>query len=248
MSSPIPPNWDLPAEFRERFGSRAGRQRVMHASGHLLIVLHAVPNPDEPDVREGVLFWRKPDGTWRSTGSNSTTIAPLRAHLESFDVVTDRLEEQVDRAKGATDWFGVLHTAAPLMRTIRNLSKTLQEARELAKGDRELIAMRDQAQELERTVELLHAHGRDGLDFTAAKNAEDSARASQHVSDAGHRLNLITAMFLPITALGSLLGINLVHGFERWHQPYTFWLVAIFAFAIGLAVRSTMPKPPPPSA
>jgi Mg2+ and Co2+ transporter CorA len=61
--------------------------------------------------------------------------------------------------------------------------------------------------------------------------------------EAGHRLNLITATFLPITALGTVLGMNLVHGLEAWHQPYTFWIVAAVAIVVGLVVRASLPKP-----
>lgn len=246
MSNPIPHNWDVPQVFRDRFGTRAGRQRVMHTDGHLLIVLHEVPDPDEPGERSAKLFWRKPDGSWRSTGSGATNIAPLRAHVESFDAAAEKLEDKVERAAKARDWFEVLHATAPLMRTARNLSKTLQEARELAKADKELIALRDQAQEVERAAELIHGHARDGLDFTVARNAEDNAIATQHVIESSHRLNLITAMFLPITALGTVLGMNLVHGFETWHKPYTFWIVAGVAIVVGLVVRASLPRPQQP--
>ena len=243
MANPIPHNWEVPQVFRERFGTHAGRQRVMHADGHLLIVLHEVPDPGDPGSRSAKLFWRKPDGSWRATGSGGTGIAPLRAHVESFDAAAEQLEDRVERAVKARDWFEVLHGAAPLMRTARNLSKTLQEARELAKGDKELIALRDQAQEIERAAELIHGHARDGLDFTVARNAEENAAAQQHVIASSHRLNLITATFLPITALGTVLGMNLVHGLETWHRPYTFWVVAAVAIVVGLLVRASLPKP-----
>lgn len=244
MSNPIPHNWDVPQVFRDRFGTRAGRQRVMHADGHLLIVLHEVPDPEQPDERKGRLFWRKPDGSWKATGSGATNIAALRAHVESFDAAGDALEARIDKATRARDWFEILQASAPLVRTARNLSRTLQEARELAKADRELIAVRDHAQEVERAAELLHGQARDGLDFTIARNAEDSAARTQHVVESGHRLNLIAAMFLPITALGSLLGMNLVHGLETWQQPWAFWAVAAVAFLLGVVVRASLPKPP----
>lgn len=244
MSNPIPHNWEVPAVFRDRFGTRAGRQRVMNADGHLLIILHDVPDPNEPDVRNARLFWRKPDGTWKSTGSGGTNISALRAHVESFDAATDALEVKVEKAVRARDWFEVLHVSSPLLRSARNMSKAIQEARDLAKGDKELIAVRDAAQEIERTAELIHAHARDGLDFTVARNAEESAQNTAHVIESGHRLNLITAMFLPITALGSLLGMNLIHGFETWQKPYAFWAVSAAAFVLGLIVRGSLPKPP----
>jgi hypothetical protein len=244
MSNPLPPNWDVPQVFRDRLGTRAGRQRVMNHEGHLLIILHDVPDPAEPDVRNARLYWRKPDGSWKSTGSGATNIAALRAHVETFDAAGDALEEKVDKAVKAHDWFEVLRVSTPLLRSARNMSKALQEARDLVKADKELIAVRDTAQEVERTLELIHGHARDGLDFTVARNAEESAENSKHVIESGHRLNLITAMFLPITALGSLLGMNLVHGFETWQKPYAFWAVAVAAFLLGIMVRAGLPKPP----
>jgi Mg2+ and Co2+ transporter CorA len=60
-------------------------------------------------------------------------------------------------------------------------------------------------------------------------------------------LNLIAATFLPITALGALLGMNLEHGFERWNAPYAFWLMAAVAFLVGFVVRASIggkPKAP----
>jgi Mg2+ and Co2+ transporter CorA len=244
MSNPIPHNWEVPQIFRDRFGTRAGRQRVMNADGHLLIILHDLPDPAEPDVRTARLFWRKPDGTWKASGSGATNIGALRSHVEAFDAAADALEDKVDKAQKARDWFEVLRISAPLLRTARNRTKALQEARDLAKNDKELIAVRDAGQEVERAVELIHGHARDGLDFTVARNAEESAENSKHVIEAGHRLNLIAAMFLPITALGSLLGMNLIHGLETWQKPYAFWGVAAVALLLGLMVRASLPKPP----
>jgi len=66
------------------------------------------------------------------------------------------------------------------------------------------------------------------------------------VSEAGHRLNLIAATFLPISALGSLLGMQLVSGFETAYAPWAFWSVAGVALVLGLAVRASLPKAPQP--
>lgn len=243
MPSPIPHNWDVPKVFRDRFGTRAGRQRVMSADGHLLIVLHDVPTARDPE-RQARLHWRKPDGTWKSTGSGAATIGALRAQVEEFAVTIDALEARAEHASRANDWFEILHVAAPLLRTVTGQRAALQEARELAKSDRELIALRDQAQDNERAIELIHGHARAGLDYSIAKNAEDNAQSSKHVLESGHRLNLIAATFLPITALGALLGMNLEHGLEHWSSPYAFWIVAAAAFLLGLVIRGSLPSKP----
>ena len=49
MSNVIPHNWDVPQVFRDRLGTHAGRQRTMHANGHLLIILHDVPKAEDPE-------------------------------------------------------------------------------------------------------------------------------------------------------------------------------------------------------
>src|SRR5438045_260505 len=69
MSNVIPHNWEVPQVFRGRLGTHAGRQRVMSADGHLLLILHEVPGRKEATERGARLYWRKPDGTWQSTGS-----------------------------------------------------------------------------------------------------------------------------------------------------------------------------------
>jgi hypothetical protein len=244
MSNVIPHNWEVPQAFRGRLGIHAGRQRAMGADGHLLLILHEAPRRKEATERGARLYWRRPDGNWQSTGSGATTAAALRAHIEEFTAAVDALEARAETAKQAADWFALLHESAPLLRIARGLSATLQEARELAKTDRELISLRDTAQEIERDVDLIHGHARAGLDFAIAKAAEDSAASTRYVSEAGHRLNLIAATFLPISALGALLGMKLVHGFEAANAPWVFWAVAAAAFLLGLAVRASLPKAP----
>lgn len=244
MASPIPHNWDVPQIFRDRFGTRAGRQRVMATDGHLLIILHDLPNADDPDTLNARVFWRRPDGTWRSQGSSATTIAALRAHVEAFVTAIDALEAKAARAASAKDWFDIMHHAAPLHRMVRNQSATLAEARDLVKDDRELIAVRDTAQENERSIELINHHARAGLDYTIAANAEANVRSTEHVVASQHRLNLIAATFLPITAISALLSMNLRHGLEGYNAPYMFWIVAAGAFLLGLVVRASLPKKP----
>lgn len=242
MSNVIPHNWEVPQVFRGRLGTQAGRQRAMEAEGHLLLILHVVPGEQDATDRGARLYWRKPDGSWKSTGSSVATIAALRAHVEEFGATVDAMEVRAAKATRSSEWFALLHESAPLLRTARGFSAALQEARDLAKTDRELIALRDGAQDIEREIDLIHGHARAGLDFAIAKAAEDSATSSKHVLESGHRLNLIAATFLPITALGALLGMNLKTGFEDWHTPYAFWIVAASAFLLGLVVRAWLPK------
>ena len=87
---------------------------------------------------------------------------------------------------------------------------------------------------------LLAAHARSGLDFSIAASTEESARNSEHVLASQHRLNRIAATFLPISALGALLGMNLPNGLELFRSPYLFWAVALGAFLLGFVVRASV--------
>lgn len=241
MSNVIPHNWEVPKVFRDRLGSHAGRQRTMHHDGHILIILHDVPKPDDGD-RTARLFWRKPDGAWKSTGSNATNIAALKAHVETYGHAEDAMEKRAAAATRATDWFELIHESAPLLRASRGIAAALQEARDYTKTDNQVIAMRDTAQDIERSLELIHGHAKSGLDYAIAKGTEDAARNSEHVLESGHRLNLIAATFLPISAIGALFSMQMEHGLEHTDAPWVFWGVAAFAFLLGLVVRSTMTK------
>ncbi len=245
LSSPIPHNWEVPTVFRDRFGARAGRQRVMSADGHLMIILHDVPRSNVDPVAR--LYWRRPDGSWKSSGSSATNINALRAHVDEFVTAIDELEMRATRAVLAKEWFAIMHEVSPLHRTVLAQSATLQEARDLMKDDRDLISIRDSAQENERAVELITTHARAGLDYTIAQAAENNAHATEHVVQSQHRLNLIAATFLPLSALGALLGSNLESGLERWNAPYAFWVVMAAALLIGIIVRTTLPNAKPTS-
>ena len=62
----IPPTWSMPEAIRLRLGQTTyGRQRAIFEQGHLLLVLHKPPGPDDR-TRDGVLFWRNPTGDWQA--------------------------------------------------------------------------------------------------------------------------------------------------------------------------------------
>jgi len=243
MTSPIPSSWDVPQIFRDRLGATLGRQRAMVADQHLLLILHDVPNPETPAIRSAHVYWRAPDGRWRTTAGRGSTAAILRDHQEPFAKLADRLEDKVEKAQTAEDYFKVIYAATPALRTIRHTLRVLQEARDTIKADRDLISVRDSAQELERALELIHDYAKDGLEFMSARNAEESARNSEKVNRSSHQLNMLMALFLPITAFGSILGINMRHGLEEWHAPITFWGVCGVSLLLGYWIRSRLPKP-----
>ena len=57
---------------------------------------------------------------------------------------------------------------------------------------------------------------------------------------ASHRLNLLAALFFPVTAVGSILGIQIANGLEKVYPPYTFWAIVAASILLGLIVRSSI--------
>jgi hypothetical protein len=247
--SVLPATWDLPAEFRQRVGEKAGRQRVMLADGHLLLILHRPPKHNDSD-RAGRFIWRKPDGTWQASDLGSGA-AVLSRHLTEFADVIDRYDQKEDDATDIAEYHSVLDGMSPVHRTVRNLHATLQEARDKMSGDRDLINARDRAYELERNAELLVTDVRNALQFATARQAEEQAAASHQMAISAHRLNMLAAFFFPIAALTAIFGTNLSHPLEQYlPPPYAFFTIIGSGVLLGLLLASYLlaascrPKPP----
>lgn len=240
--SVLPAAWKMPEVFRTRLGESAGRQRAMAAEGHLLVVLHELPKVGEHG-RAGRLFWREPDGQWKSN-SLGTGIQALKKHLAEYSDEVARLDSQLDDAASADDYFAVLQGISPLYRAARNMHAALQQARELVPDDRDLVLLRDQAVEIERAAELVHGDAKNGLDFTVARQSEEQAQRSYEMAVSSHRLNLLAAIFLPIATLSAIFGMNLEHGLAIRDNPVAFWLVLIAGFVGGILLTSVITSAP----
>jgi hypothetical protein len=239
MAKLLPAAWDIPAPIRARLGREAGRQRAMLHEGHLLLVTHALPDARQI-ARKAAFFWRKPDGSWKAAGEASGGFGGLGALVEAYRARVGALEDEVEGATRAADFHRVIHATAPLARSARNLHKTLQEARDMVPADAGLIAMRDLAYEVERTAELVALEAKAGLDFVVANRAEAQVEHAAHIDRSNHRLNLVVALFLPITALSGMLGMNLPTGLER--HPWAFWAAVAGSFAVGFFLRARIDR------
>ena len=191
-------------------GEDIGRQRTMHADGHLLIALHKVPTPGEFD-REGLLFWRNAAGEW-FCNEPGNALAMLDDMLDQYEERLGRIAEAFKIAQAPSEFFELLKHLTPVSRAIRNGSVALQAAHDNAREDRELLELKDYAQELDRNADLLYVDSKNGLDFALARKAEEQALHAEEMTRAAHRLNLLVAMFLPMTALASVFGMNLACG------------------------------------
>lgn len=220
----LPKLWTLPDSIRNRIGREAGPQRAMLEEGHLLVILHQVPAPDE-HTRKAALFWRQPTGEWKSNLEGGG-IAALGGLLKSYEAKLTNLEDAENAAHSATEYHRVLENLAPVLRTSRGLHRTLQQAREMMKSERDLINFRDQAAAIERNAELLLQDAQFGLNFTVAKQAEVQAINAQKMAGTAHRLNMLAALFLPLTTLAGVFGMNVDSGIKN-HPANFFFILAL---------------------
>lgn len=245
-TSLLPSGWDVPQQFRDRLGDQVGHQRAMEADGHLLLILHDLPQPEET-ARNGRFFWRKLDGTWESDclGAGAGAIGK---HLDEYLEVTKQLESQDERADSAADYFSVIYHLSPIYRTVRNMHFALQQARELSPDDRDIINFRDHAYRIERTAELLMEDARGSLDFLIARRTEEHAESSHQMAVASHRLNILAAFFFPLATLSALFGVNLRHGLEKTQSAseipavlppsFPFVILILTGVVLGFVIKS----------
>ena len=152
-ASTLPAGWDIPATIRNRLGHKAGRQRLMTADKHVLLVLHAPPKPDELE-RTGRFFWRNAAGDWTSK-EMGPGIRSLSTHVEQYEEAVARLDRMENLATTIDEYFRILEDLAPLHRSTRNLYQVLDEARKVCPEDRELINLRDREYAADRNADLL---------------------------------------------------------------------------------------------
>ncbi len=212
----------------------------MAHGGHLLLILHELPEPGVPE-RQGLFFWRDPAGKW-STNVRGSGLSELRALVTRYIERVDALESAFADTSTVERLFPVLRAATPIVRASKQMHEVLQAAREAQRKDRDIINVRDLAGEVVRAAELLSAEARTALEFDIAESAEAQAKANRALAEAGQRLNLLAAVFLPLTAVASVFGMNLPSGLEGFASPMLFWIVLVAGIGVGLLVRGGLSR------
>lgn len=232
----VPPTWTLPENLRLRLGqSTYGRQRAIVEDGHLLLILHKAPGPNDRG-REGLLYWRNPSGEWQFSRGGPGPGA-IKRHVLSYAEIEQKLSSTYERATDMSALFDLVEALTPLVRAARNMHAALQTAREAIRNDAFLIELRDLAYDVERNFDLLLEDVRIEIQQRTARKAEEQSQLSAAALQASHRLNILAALFFPLTAIASVFGMNLAHGMNP-ESPFIFWLVLVAGCALGFGMKS----------
>lgn len=232
----IPKTWDLPEAIRKRLGVAVGKQRLMNEEGHLLLLLHQPPRAEDDEVRAPMVVWRNPAGEWKSAPAGGG-LTGLEAHIASYRTAIHELDELVEVAKSARDYFDVMRRMHPLQRSTRNLLEVMQATRQALPDETRVINLRDQAVDLERAIELVAADAKAGMDFTVAESAAQQAQSAEVANHEARRLNRLAAFFLPLATLVSLFGMNPP---ESIYRNPGFWAVLAAGLVLGFLVHAVV--------
>ncbi len=206
-TSLLPKMWPIPAVFKKRLGESVGRQRLMKEAGHLLVILHRVPGSEDKGRREGSFFWVGEDGSWKSSPEAGGKSA-LRSLVEEYLQRARMLDEGLEKSGAAEDIHIIIDEAAPILRAARNMMGVLQELREALPDDDQVLAIRDLAVEVERSMDLLLQDAKSSLDFLIAKSSAEQAAAAAGATEEARKLNRLAAFFFPLMTLAAVFGMN----------------------------------------
>ena len=203
----LPKSWLLPEVFRRRMGEDVGRQRLMREEGQHLVVLHQIPKAEDKGRREGAFFWIDNEGNWKSAPESGGRSA-LRAHVESYAARARHLDELLEITNSADEVHEVIDQAAPVQRAARNMAEVLQDLRVALPDDGKVLAIRDMAIGVERSMDLLVQDAKSSLDYLIAKSAGEQAKAAASATEEARKLNRLAAFFFPLVTLAAVFGIN----------------------------------------
>jgi hypothetical protein len=232
----VPAEWNLPAPLRTRLEGKIARQRCLHANGHTVLLLHEPPRHDA-EYRERTLFHYSAEQGWANSRNNKG-IEELDALVDRYEKLLDELEATLGEATSARTCFETLRALNPITRALKNLIGSLQLAKDALPEDAALADQIEEALTQERVAELLLADARNALDFALAEETERHTQVNLELTKAAHRMNLMVALFLPVTALASIFGMNLTSGLESKWAPYLFWTVLVMGVFLGFGVRA----------
>lgn len=202
----LPAGFDLEVELLDQLSNRPGNQRCVIGRDELLLVVHEVPKAGVPE-REPLFFWRRMDEVWVDFGG-SRGLRRLHELQDRYAQVIDAHELEVETSETAEEVFSLARATGPLARSTRNSALAIEQALTQDEDNRELRSLRDRAREIERAAEQLSHDAKLNMEYWMAERSEEQQESTEKLNKIAFRLNLLAGFFLPLVALGGLMGMN----------------------------------------
>ena len=77
--------------------------------------------------------------------------------------------------------------------------------------------------------------------------SKEELEQGREMAIAGHRLNVLAAVFFPVVTIASIFGMSLKHGLEDVFSPILFWVVLLIGIVSGFVLKSSIIKSPTPA-
>lgn len=231
----LPAHFNIEPELREQLGKRPGLQRCVEGHDELLLIVHDVPRPAVAE--RAMFFWRRHDGRWTQPGGPG--LDELTALLDRYTNAIESRQAAVNQVQGAAEIFAIARNAGPLARSIRELSKALDQALSFDPEDREILDCTDRAKELERAAELLQADARMTLDFLRTEHGETLNAAVGRMELVIKRLAVVVTLFVPLVAIILLLGTS---AGISWPLKIVAWLATAGALVVAGGLLGIGPR------
>lgn len=234
----IPKSWNVPQTIRHRVGENVGRQRLIKEDGEVLVLLHQVPSAEDKGRREAAMFWYDGQGNWKSSPTSggrselATLVGDYQKRLAELDAALETLDD-VDVV------HNVIDEATPVARAGRHLAQVVGELRQCLSDDLEVLTIRDQAVNMERSGELLLQDAKSSLDFMVAKNAAAQAKDANRAAKEAQKLNRLAAFFFPLMTIAAVFGMNRPSEILSNGGIIT---IVILGLVLGAIVRSSLKK------
>lgn len=190
------------------------------------------------DVQAALLAGSGPKTTGDFLLSLTSMLAGrIEAAVENIEIMLENLDGQIaagDVAVARGDLGIVRRQAAAIRRHLapqRDALDRLARASTSILSERELYAVRDEGDHLTRFIEDLDLARENAL----VTQEELSNRVAQEQNARMYLLSVVAAVFLPLTFVTGLLGMN-VAGLPGTVSPYSFGITTVVMIALGVGL------------
>jgi Mg2+ and Co2+ transporter CorA len=230
----------VPPNLQALLAETIRRQRYLSEGDCFALILHQLPAPDSEE-RVPCLFVSQSTPTTAPLEAVKGPYQGIKPLLADYDAELDTLEDALESTSDLQLLFDLQQRLIPTARSLRNAVRVLEGAHVAHRKHRGLTATLEYAHELGRDLDILEASLATKIDNQQSRILLQQAQATARLEEKNHRLNMILAMFLPLTALTSAFGMNLDSGLDTTWVPY-FWSVWLVGLSLGVVMLYLLNK------